>query len=76
MAKWSFKCRWGRGEPNGAFVETVIKVAIYRIDFYQNSKFNCSENVETLVYLEKVLQSLNNRTKDREDKGVEDTRQL
>ena len=33
-----------RYKPNGAFVEGVIMAALNRLEFYQDSKFNCREN--------------------------------
>ena len=62
-----------RKPPNGAFVETVIKAAAQRLEFYQGSKFNCTENDIALQCLNAALDTLNNRTKSREDRGVEGT---
>ena len=62
-----------RVEPNGAFVETVISAAIKRIEFYQNSKFNCRENAIALTHLETALLWLNKRTQDREERKIEGT---
>jgi len=62
-----------RKEPNGAFVETVIAAAKSRLEFYQESKFKCSENAEAIVYLENALVYLNTRTKNREAREVEGT---
>jgi len=67
----------GRGveriEPNGAFVEGVIEAAIDRIQYYQDSKFNCRENAIALTHLETALLWLNKRTADRENRNVEGT---
>lgn len=62
-----------RIEPNGAFVETVIAAAVKRIQFYQDSKFNCRENAIALTHLETALLWLNKRTQDREERKVEGT---
>lgn len=62
-----------RREPNGAFVETVIKAAIDRLDFYQGSKFNCERNANALRKLHEALAELENRTAEREQRGVEGT---
>ena len=62
-----------RDEPNGAFVEDVIFACAERISAYQNSEFKCDENEEALAFLDAALLSLNSRTKDREDRGVEGT---
>lgn len=67
----------GRGdtriEPNGAFVETVIAIAIDRLNFYQAGQFACVENQSALDHLRCALQALNARTNRRESAGVEGT---
>jgi hypothetical protein len=62
-----------RHEPNGAFVEGVIGAVIQRIEFYQGSKFHCLANAIALGHLRAALEVLNERTRDREDRGVEGT---
>lgn len=62
-----------RKEPNGAFVETVVDVAIDRLEFYQNSKFACAENAEALLHLNRAKAAMNRRTARREEKGIEGT---
>ena len=62
-----------RSEPNGAFVENVVDAAIKRIQFYQDSKFNCRENAIALTHLETAALWLNKRTQDREEREVEGT---
>lgn len=67
----------GRGsdrlEPNGAFVETVIAAAKQRLEHYQESKFNCTENAQAISHLEAALSILNRRTQRREQQAVEGT---
>lgn len=67
----------GRGEdrvePNGAFVETVISAARQRLDFYQQSKFECAENARAIAYLDEALAILQERTRNREEREVEGT---
>jgi hypothetical protein len=67
----------GRGEdrmePNGAFVETVIAIALQRIEFYNEGPFRCRENSLAITKLEEALLWLNARTARREDQGVEGT---
>lgn len=67
----------GRGEarlePNGAFVEDIIAVARDRLEYYQQSRFNCEENEEAIQYLSLALDTLDSRTKDREQRDVEGT---
>jgi hypothetical protein len=62
-----------REEPNGAFVEDIIAIAIARLNFYQNSKFWRKENSDALHCLWKALEHLDSRTKRREEAGVEGT---
>jgi hypothetical protein len=62
-----------RKEPNGAFVEGVVKAAIGRLEFYQKSKFSCRDNAVALTHLETALLWLNKRTADREAREVEGT---
>jgi hypothetical protein len=67
----------GRGpeqkEPNGAFVETVIRAVMDRLAYYQGSKFACRENAEAHRDLDRALQVLRSRTSLREARGVEGT---
>ena len=62
-----------REEPNGCFVETVINAAIDRIEFYQRSKFKSVYNADALSHLRNALERLQDRTRDREARGVEGT---
>ncbi len=67
-----------RREPNGAFVETVIAAALQRIEWYQEvcaGKFECAENAFAIGHLKDALDELDNRTKDRQLRGVEGTHQ-
>lgn len=67
----------GRGdnriEPNGAFVEDVIRAAVVRLEFYQGGKFKCRENALAITKLEEALHWLTHRTANREVRGVEGT---
>ena len=62
-----------RSEPNGCFVETVIAAAIDRLDHYQRSKFASPYNVQAMEHLQRALDVLDQRTKDRQSRGVEGT---
>jgi hypothetical protein len=64
-----------RQEPNGAFVEDVIKAARQRLYFYQESAFRCPENEEAIKQLGIALDALEHRTQRREAAGVEGTHQ-
>lgn len=67
----------GRGDerraPNGAFVEDVIAACRDRLQIYEDSEFACDENKDAIVYLEKALEVLNDRTTRRVSAGVEGT---
>ena len=62
-----------RRDPNGAFVETIIKAAFDRLEFYQSTKFNCHANALAMSHLEAALDELNSRTVEREKRQVEGT---
>lgn len=64
-----------RREPNGAFVEDVIAAAIGRIAFYEDSRFASDYNKRALTGLKDAASALDQRTKDREARGVEGTHQ-
>ena len=68
-------CVWEctRKPPNGAFVETVISAAVQRLEFYQESKFECKENAVAIDALTEALESLSARTMNREKRAVEGT---
>ena len=63
-----------RKEPSGAFVETVLRAAVDRLEFYQTASggrfaHNCNE--AALKDLKCALMHLEMRTKEREARGVE-----
>lgn len=62
-----------RREPNGAFVEDVIRVALGRLEFYNAGQFRCRENSLAITKLEEALHWLDHRTREREARGVEGT---
>lgn len=62
-----------RKEPNGCFVETVIRAAIDRLEYYQQSKFKCDYNDWAIEHLKTALDFCAARTADREKRGVEGT---
>lgn len=63
----------GRVPANGAFVEDIIDAALNRLEYYQQSKFACSENADAMEHLECALRLLASRTAKREAAGVEGT---
>lgn len=64
-----------RISANGAFVEDIIKAAIDRIQHYQSTRFKSGYNENALLALNRALDHLAGRTKDREARGVEGTHQ-
>jgi len=62
-----------RLKPNGAFVEEVLLAVVGRLEFYQNSKFQCKENKKALDCLATALGELRARTIHRRSRGVEGT---
>lgn len=65
-----------RKEPNGAFVEDIIHMAIGRLEFYQTAsdgKFACEENQEAIKALYEAADLLETRTKRREAARTEGT---
>lgn len=61
------------GLKNGAFVEDVITAAIQRLEYFQDSKFECQENADAIASLQMALAALESRTKTRVAQGVENT---
>lgn len=59
--------------PNGAFVETVLRAALQRIEHYQTLQFACDENAQAIHHLVEALTALESRTARRERAGVEGT---
>lgn len=65
-----------RKEPNGAFVESVLSACIGRMKFYQTAsggKFACRENALAITHMQEALHWMNDRTAQREARGVEGT---
>ena len=62
-----------RKEQTGAYVEDVLEACLIRLKYYQNTKFNCPENVLAISDLEGALKWLQRRTEDREKRLVEGT---
>ena len=57
--------------PNGVFVEDLLKIVQLRLEFYQNSKFRCSENAEAVCFVTEAIRVLQERRSDRQKRGVE-----
>lgn len=58
-------------KSNGCFVETVIQAAIERLRYYQETKFSCRQNAIAITKLEEAQHWLQDRTREREEKGIE-----
>ena len=58
---------------NGAFVEDVLEAIIHRMEFYQDTKFNCEENRLALEHLNQALHNMQSRHKRRVKEGTEGT---
>lgn len=65
-----------RVEPNGAFVEYVLMAVAQRIEYYQQSPFNCAENQQALHHIQQSINWLNKRTARRKQEGKEGTWQV
>lgn len=64
-----------RRAPTGAFVETVIRAALQRLEYYNSGRFRCRENSLAITHLEEALHWLDHRTRSRVARGVEGTHQ-
>jgi hypothetical protein len=64
------------GRPNGASVETVIFAAVSRLLFFQEAvdgRFACDHNAKAIALLTQAIDALEERTREREERGVEGT---
>ena len=64
------------GEPNGCFVETVIRAVKGRLEHYQSGSFACSENAMAIDALDTAFYWLERRRTDREKRGVANSYEL
>ena len=60
-------------ETNGCFIEDLIVICMDRLEGFQSGDFACRENAIALIKLGDALKVLNERTKDRQNRGVEGT---
>lgn len=63
-------------EINGAFVETILDAVYNRLWFYQQGKFKCQENKRAMKFIMRAIDALQERTRSREEQGVEGTHEL
>lgn len=59
---------------NGVTHEVLIAIVMDRLESYQRGPFACEENAAAITHLKAAQESLLNRSKDREKRGVEGTR--
>ncbi|HVZ79438.1 MAG TPA: hypothetical protein VHE12_01405 [bacterium] len=62
-----------RKEQNGALVEDLLQVCLDRLKLFQDTRFNCPENVLAASSIEEALKWLQKRTEDREKRLVDGT---
>lgn len=55
---------------NGVLLTDLLEISRDVLFSYQSGPYNCDENAEALNYIEKALECLNNRTKDRAKRNV------
>ena len=55
--------------PTGALVEDVINVCMRRIEFYQRTKFACSENATAIKHLKSAISIQKNQTTKRRERS-------
>ena len=58
-------------KANGAFVEDVLEVCKRRLEFYQESEFNCLENKIAIASISEAIETLVDRRNDRKSRGVQ-----
>lgn len=58
---------------NGIQMEDLMAVCIHRLQGFQSGPYACTANQLALDHLKAAMTSLNERTKDRKDRGVEGT---
>lgn len=62
-------------EPNGIFMEDLLKIVEHRLEGFQGGEFSCRENALALTKVQEALHWLNHRTQKRKAAGVEGTNQ-
>jgi hypothetical protein len=58
---------------NGVTNEVLLAIVIDRLEGFQSSKFACEENERALEHCKDALAALEDRTRNREARGVEGT---
>ena len=58
---------------NGVHNEDLLAIVLDRLVGFQSGRYNCSENSKAIVAIREAMCCLNDRTKERERRGVEGT---
>ena len=58
---------------NGCHQEDLLAIVIDRLKCFQGGDFACEENEQALNYIRGAMRVLNERTKARQERGVEGT---
>jgi hypothetical protein len=61
--------------PSGIFIEDLLVIVIDRLEGFQSGEFACDSNQVAMDAVRGALLSLNARTADRRERGVEGTNQ-
>jgi hypothetical protein len=61
---------------NGVTIESLIAVGMHRLECFQGGPFPSPDNAEALVHLDKAMECLKRRSKERLARGVEGTLQV
>jgi hypothetical protein len=61
--------------PNGLTIESLLAIAEDRLKGFQSGPFACRENALALTHIQKSMNWLHHRTRDRLQRGVEGTNQ-
>ncbi len=64
------------GGVNGVSIEILLAIAADRLRGFQDGKYSCVENQYALDWIERALRKLHQRTKVREERGVEGTSEV
>jgi len=60
-------------DENGTTIELVAQVLIDRLEGFQKGPFKCRENALAITKFQEAIHWLEDRTKGRQDRGVEGT---
>ncbi len=57
--------------PNGISIESILAVAIHRLEGFQSGPYPCAENAAALDHLQRALRNLQKRTIERAARNAE-----